>query len=98
MPILNEDHSQEYSFVLQDGLVQLACKLYVEINKTGVAGDYLIDVKRLYIDEQEAVEYYVYFAERYHALVDREGASKVDFLVVQYVALMMMDVGFASGR
>ena len=62
MPILNEDHSQEYSSVLQDGLVQLACKLYVEINKTGVARDYLIDVKWLYIDEQEAVEYYVDFA------------------------------------
>lgn len=50
------------------------------------------------MDEQEGTENYVGFAGCCHALLDRESASKVDFLSVQCVASMMTHVGFASGR
>ena len=87
---------EEYSSVLQGGCVQLAWKIDAEIDRTGAAGGYLTVARTMHMDEWEGTENYVGFAGCCHALLDRESASKVDFLSVQCVASMMTHVGFAS--
>lgn len=90
---------EQYACVLQDGFVQLASKIYAEIDKPvadAAVGDYLIEEEHSRIGELEGIEYNVELAGCYRPLLDGKGVKKFDFLDVRYVSLMLTDADFVS--